>query len=95
MKTSIFSTILKPTKASEGIAELFARLSKTSPRVTFKRVFEDGDFAFAHIEYDFRSLRAAFEVFRFEDGKAVEHWDNIQPLRGPNLSGRGMQDGHN
>ncbi|WP_050605018.1 nuclear transport factor 2 family protein [Ruegeria sp. 6PALISEP08] len=81
-------------EGSEGIADLFARLSKTSPKVTFKRVFEDGDFAFAHIEYDFSSLRAAFEVFRFEDGKAVEHWDNIQPLRGPNLSGRGMQDGH-
>ena len=81
-------------EGSEGIADLFARLSKTSPKVTFKRVFEDGDFAFAHIEYDFSSLRSAFEVFRFEDGKAVEHWDNIQPLRGPNLSGRGMLDGH-
>ena len=80
-------------EGSEGLAELFARLAKTSPRVTFKRVFEDGDFAFAHIEYDFASLRAAFEVFRFEDGQAVEHWDNIQPLRGPNPSGRGMQDG--
>ncbi|NSY40570.1 nuclear transport factor 2 family protein [Leisingera sp. ANG59] len=80
-------------EGSEGLAVLFARLAKTSPRVTFKRVFEDGDFAFAHIEYDFSSLRAAFEVFRFEDGQAVEHWDNIQPLRGPNPSGRGMQDG--
>ena len=80
-------------EGSEGLAVLFARLAKTSPRVTFKRVFEDGDFAFAHIEYDFSSLRAAFEVFRFEDGKAVEHWDNIQTLRGPNPSGRGMQDG--
>lgn len=81
-------------EGSEGIAELFARLSKTSPKVTFKRVFEDGDFAFAHIEYDFSNLRAAFEVFRFENGQAVEHWDNIQPLLGPNPSGRGMQDGH-
>ena len=80
-------------EGSEGLAQLFARLSKTDPRVTFKRVFEDGDFAFAHIEYDFSSLRAAFEVFRFEDGKAVEHWDNIQPLEGPNPSGRGMHDG--
>ncbi|WP_171177595.1 nuclear transport factor 2 family protein [Ruegeria sp. HKCCD8929] len=80
-------------EGSEGIAALFARLSKTSPRVTFKRVFEDGDFAFAHNEYDFASLRAAFEVFRFEDGQAVEHWDNIQPLLGPNHSGRGMLDG--
>jgi len=80
-------------EGSEGLAVLFARLAKTSPRVTFKRVFEDGDFAFAHIEYDFSSLRAAFEVFRFEKGQAVEHWDNIQPLRGPSPSGRGMQDG--
>ncbi len=80
-------------EGSEGIATLFARLSKTSPRVTFVRVFEDGDFAFAHNEYDFASLRVAFEVFRFEDGQAVEHWDNIQPMQGPNPSGRTMLDG--
>ncbi|MDJ0683235.1 MAG: nuclear transport factor 2 family protein [Alphaproteobacteria bacterium] len=80
-------------EGSEGIAALFARLSKTSPRVTFMRVFEDGDYAFAHNEYDFASVRVAFEVFRFENGQAVEHWDNIQPLRGPNPSGRGMLDG--
>ncbi|MCV6586914.1 MAG: nuclear transport factor 2 family protein [Marinibacterium sp.] len=80
-------------EGSEGLAALFARLAQTNPRVRFVRVFEDGDFAFAHNEYDFASLRAAFEVFRFEDGKAVEHWDNIQPLRGPNPSGRAMLDG--
>jgi predicted SnoaL-like aldol condensation-catalyzing enzyme len=80
-------------QGSEGIAALFARLSKTSPRVTFARVFEDGDFAFAHNEYDFSSLRVAFEVFRFEGGQAVEHWDNIQSKQGPNPSGRGMLDG--
>lgn len=80
-------------EGSEGIAVLFARLAKTNPRVTFMRVFEDGDFAFAHNEYDFASRRAAFEVFRFEGDKAVEHWDNIEPLRGPNVSGRGMLDG--
>lgn len=80
-------------EGSEGLAALFARLSKTKPRVTFVRVFEDGNFAFAHNEYDFASLRVAFEVFRFENERAVEHWDNIQPMRGPNLSGRGMLDG--
>lgn len=80
-------------EGSEGIAVLFARLSKTSPKVTFMRVFEDGDFAFAHNEYDFSSVRSAFEVFRFEDGRAVEHWDNIQPMLGRNPSGHGMLDG--
>ncbi|KIC46100.1 hypothetical protein RA28_09990 [Ruegeria sp. ANG-S4] len=80
-------------EGSEGLAELFKRLSKTNPRVNFVRVFEDGNFAFAHNEYDFSGLRVAFEVFRFEDGQAVEHWDNIQPMKGPNPSGRGMLDG--
>lgn len=80
-------------EGSEGLASLFARLSKTNPKVTFVRVFEDGDFAFAHNEYDFADLKVAFEVFRFEQGKAVEHWDNIQPQKGPNLSGRCMLGG--
>ena len=33
-------------EGSPGLAELFSRLSKMNPRVTFVRVFEDGDFAF-------------------------------------------------
>jgi predicted SnoaL-like aldol condensation-catalyzing enzyme len=80
-------------EGSMGLAELFARLAKTNPRVAFVRVFEDGDFAFAHNEYDFDGVEVAFEVFRFEDGKAVEHWDNIQMKQPPNRSGRDMLDG--
>ncbi|MEP3245366.1 MAG: nuclear transport factor 2 family protein [Sneathiella sp.] len=80
-------------EGSEGLGALFSRLSKTSPKVRFVRVFEDGNFAFAHNEYDFNNLKAAFEIFRFEDGQAVEHWDNIQPKFGPNQSGRDMLDG--
>ncbi len=80
-------------EGGEGIAALFERLSRTEPKVKFARVFEDGDYAFAHIEYDFSSVRIAFEVFRFEDNQAVEHWDNIQAAAGPNVAGRGMIDG--
>ena len=83
----------RTSEGSEGLDVLFARLAKTNPRVTFVRVFEDGDFAFAHNEYDFSGVEVAFEVFRFEDGKAVEHWDNIQMKQPPNSSGRGMLDG--
>ena len=32
-------------------------------------------------------------MFRFEDGQAVEHWDNIQRRQGPNPSGHSMVDG--
>ncbi len=81
------------SEGGEGIAALFARIARTNPRVNFVRVFEDGDFAFAHNEYDFAEMKIAFEVFRFEHGQAVEHWDNIQPIAGPNPSGRSMIDG--
>ena len=80
-------------EGSEGLAALFERLSKTSPRVNIVRAFEDGDFVFAHTEYDFANRNIGFEVFRFEDGQAVEHWDNIQRRQGPNNSGRSMVDG--
>lgn len=80
-------------EGSEGLAVLFKRLSETHPRVNIVRAFEDGDYVFAHTEYDFSRRNIGFEVFRFEDGRAVEHWDNIQPRQGPNLSGRSMVDG--
>lgn len=80
-------------EGSEGLAALFERLSKTSPRVNIVRAFDDGDIAFAHTEYDFSSSKIGFEVFRFEGGQAVEHWDNIQPRLGPNASSRSMVDG--
>jgi len=80
-------------EGSEGLAALFKRLSKTEPRVNMVRAFEDGDFVFAHMEYDFASRKICFEVFRFEDGQAVEHWDNIQERLGPNQSGHSMVDG--
>jgi predicted SnoaL-like aldol condensation-catalyzing enzyme len=80
-------------EGSEGLATLFQRLSKTSPRVNIVRAFEDNDFVFAHTEYDFANRNIGFEVFRFEDGQAVEHWDNIQLRQEPNKSGRSMVDG--
>ena len=58
-------------EGSEGLAELFKRLSKTAPRVNIVRVFEDGNYVFAHTDYDFNVLEIGFEVFRFEDGLAT------------------------
>ena len=81
-------------EGSEGLAELFARLAQTSPRVDIVRVFQDGDYVFAHVEYDFDEVVIGFEMFRFEDGFAVEHWDNLQTkVAAPNASGNTMNDG--
>lgn len=81
-------------EGSEGLAALFQRLSKTSPRVNIVRIFEDGDYIFGHTEYNFANSNIGFEIFRFEEDQAVEHWDNIQRRQGPNPSGRSMVDGH-
>jgi len=81
-------------EGGEGLASLFKRLSKTSPRVNIVRIFEDGDYVFGQTEYEFSTSRVGFEVFRFEGDQTVEHWDNIQSKKGPNLSGHAMVNGH-
>jgi predicted SnoaL-like aldol condensation-catalyzing enzyme len=80
-------------EGGEGLAALFKRLAKSSPRVNILRIFSDDDFVFAHTEYDFDTSRIGFEIFRFEGDLTVEHWDNIQPREGPNPSGHSMVDG--
>jgi predicted SnoaL-like aldol condensation-catalyzing enzyme len=78
----------------EGFVAVLKVLPKGSAKVKTVRVFQDGDFVFAHTEYDFFGPKIGFDVFRFEDGKIVEHWDNLQetPKR-PNPSGHTLTDG--
>lgn len=46
-----------------------------------------------HVKYDFFGPKAAFDIFRFEEGKIVEHWDNLTPITAANPSGRTQFDG--
>ncbi len=57
------------------------------------RAFEDGDYVFTHAEYNFFGPQVGFDVFRFEDGLIVEHWDNLIEKQEPNPSGRTQTDG--
>lgn len=76
-----------------GFGQLLAALPKGSARVNTVRVFEDGDLVAAHTEYNFFGPKIGFDIFRFEDGRIVEHWDNLQETAGPNPSGHSMIDG--
>ncbi len=77
-----------------GFAALLQQLPQGSARVTTVRVFHDGDFVFAHTDYDFFGPKIGFDIFRFEDGKIVEHWDNLQEKpTSANPSGHTMIDG--
>lgn len=77
-----------------GLRALLASRPEGSTTVNTVRAFQDGDFVFTHTEYDFSgSAKVGFDIFRFEDGKIVEHWDNQQDAGGPNPSGHTMMDG--
>jgi predicted SnoaL-like aldol condensation-catalyzing enzyme len=76
-----------------GFGAALAQLPSGSARVNTARVLEDGDFVVAHTDYNFFGPKIGFDIFRFEGGKIVEHWDNLQETAGPNPSGRTMIDG--
>ncbi|MEL7532216.1 MAG: nuclear transport factor 2 family protein [Bacteroidota bacterium] len=94
---------INPTKyiqhnlsVGDGLAG-FGAVMANAPEGGFKanvvRAFEDGDYVFTHTEYDFFGPKAGFDVFRFEDGLIVEHWDNLIEVQKPNPSGRTQFDG--
>jgi len=80
----------------DGLAG-FGEVMHQAPEGGFKanviRAFEDGDYVFTHTEYDFFGPKAGFDVFRFEDGLIVEHWDNLLEVQPANPSGRTQFDG--
>lgn len=77
-----------------GFGEALAALPTGSARVNTVRAFQDGDYVFAHTDYNFFGPKIGFDVFRFENGKIVEHWDNLQEKPAtPNPSGHTMIDG--
>lgn len=77
----------------EGFGALLQALPPNSAKVNTVRAFQDGDFVFTHTEYNFFGPKIGFDIFRFEDGKIVEHWDNLQETAKANSSGHTMIDG--
>jgi len=79
----------------EGFGEVLKHAPPGGFKANVVRAFQDGDYVFTHTEYDFFGPKAGFDVFRFEDGLIVEHWDNLLEVQPPNPSGRTQFDGAN
>lgn len=65
---------------------------------TLHRVLVEGDLVVTHSTYENAQAfgaetLVALDVWRVQDGKVVEHWDNLQPPPAQTASGRSMTDG--
>jgi predicted SnoaL-like aldol condensation-catalyzing enzyme len=86
---------------ADGLAGMksFAAEVASSPAadITIYRTLVDGDFVLLHSRYQgigrYSGPQIAFDLFRFKDGKIVEHWGGQEPEAPPNLSGRTQVDG--
>lgn len=76
-----------------GFGKLLSQLPKGSAKVNTVRIFADGDYVVAHTDYNFFGPKAGFDIFRFENGKIVEHWDNLAEKTPANPSGHTQLDG--
>lgn len=78
----------------KGLLERRARVPKGAFKVNTIRAFQDGNYVFLHNEFDVATPLIGFDIYRFEDGRIVEHWDNFQPKAAkPSPSGHTMTDG--
>lgn len=76
-----------------GFGAVLQQLPEGSARANTIRVWEDGDYVIAHTDYNFFGPKIGIDIFRFEDGLIVEHWDNLQETVEETVSGRTQTDG--
>ncbi|KIC30799.1 nuclear transport factor 2 family protein [Leisingera sp. ANG-M6] len=86
-----------PTGAAPIIGFIPA-LKESGVTMEVHRVIAEGDMVVLHSTFGNAQAfggetLVAFDVFRVEDGKVAEHWDNLQPPAAPNASGRTLTDG--
>ena len=82
----------------DGLAGLIPLVAQSGMTVKTHRVLSEGDLVVLHSTFENADAfgaptLAAFDIFRVEDGKVAEHWDNLQPVPETTVSGRGMTDG--
>lgn len=86
-----------PTGAAPVLGFIPA-LQESGLEIEVHRTIAQGNLVAYHSTYTNATLFGGdtligFDVFRIENGKVQEHWDNLQPLAGPNPNGNTMVDG--
>ncbi|RJE90443.1 hypothetical protein D3P07_09645 [Paenibacillus sp. 1011MAR3C5] len=68
-------------------------LQEIGTKVSIKRAVVDGDYVALHSVYHFFGPKIGIDIFRFENGLIVEHWDNLQEMVEKTPSHHTMIDG--
>lgn len=104
--TNVAKALLTPDYIQHNLAvptgrdafiDIVKQLSTAPIKTTVEniRAFEDGDYVVLHSIYNFagKGAQVAFDIFRFENDKIAEHWDNCENIAPANLSGHTQTDG--
>jgi predicted SnoaL-like aldol condensation-catalyzing enzyme len=75
----------------EALLDFFDQMKTIEIRVDIQRALEDGDYVAVHSQYTGPMI--VLDLFRFENGKIVEHWANSQDKIEKTASGHSMIDG--
>ncbi|WP_461128970.1 nuclear transport factor 2 family protein [Spirosoma aerophilum] len=90
------SLALKPGKV--GIMEAL-QLMKQMPKplatsAPFIRLIAEGDYVVTNLSFDWGGKqKVVVDLFRFENGKVIEHWDAVQDQPEWTINGHAMMDG--
>ena len=77
-------------QAGNGRAALKAFLAAVGPLdVQVHRMVAEGDLVAVHGHLRTWDM-AAMDIFRFDDGRIIEHWDVLQPVSATTVSGNDM-----
>lgn len=77
----------------EAMLGALDHVKEMGTKVSVKRTLVDGDYVALHSVYDFLGPKIGIDIFRFENGLIVEHWDNLQEVVENTPSHHTMIDG--
>jgi predicted SnoaL-like aldol condensation-catalyzing enzyme/truncated hemoglobin YjbI len=80
----------------KGLLALISKIkNKEIPAPVIKniRTLEDGEYVILHHDVHWPNRKVMFEVFRFEDGLAAEHWTGIADQPESSVNSQSMIDG--
>jgi predicted SnoaL-like aldol condensation-catalyzing enzyme len=75
----------------DALLKFYDKLKDMNIKLDVKRVIEDGNYVAVHSGNS--SPMVGIDIFRFEDGKIVDHWANTQKITEDTANSHSMLDG--